>query len=259
MYYPDRHHPIFFIEDELRALGATVEYTNRDARTKGCYGLIVNGKVFVWLIDNRWMHERATEDPAAASLLARGALVCCAQRQDAERVGAKWLPLAVTPGYTPPALPDMRKDWDIGFVGYVRDAERGQILRYLMRYFSTSITEGIFGDDAVDIYRRARIGVNVPTQYGNPLAYDSANMRCFEILGTGTPLLTPHEDYLSDLGLIDGVTCYTYHNWREIGDRLRELLRAPLLINSVGTAGLSLARDMHTYKHRARKVLEWLK
>lgn len=254
--YPERHHPIFFLQDALCKLGVEAIYTNRDERTEGCYGLMVNGKPVVWLIDNRWMHERAHEDPAAHRLLTRGALVCCAQKPDAKRTGGRWLPLAITPGYCPgPAT----KQWEVGFVGYVRDPARAEILKYLMRYFSAKVGEGVFGEEAVRIYQGSLLGVNIPTQYGNSLAYDSANMRCFEILATGTPLITPYEDYLVELGLINGVNCYTYTNWRDIGDLVRGAVKSRLLANEVGVNGMNLAFKRHTYQERAKQVLEWLK
>ena len=257
MYYPDRHHPIFFLQDALTELGADAVYTNRDERTEGCYGLLVNGKPVVWLIDNRWMHERAKEDPAAHRLLIRGALVCCAQKPDATRIGAKWLPLAITPGYAPD--PNIRKQWEVGFVGYVRDESRGAILKYLARYFSTKVCEGVFGDEAVRIYQGSLLGVNIPTNYGNSLAYDSANMRCFEILATGTPLITPFENYLVELGLLHGVNCYTYDNWQLIGDLVRGAVRTKAIANQVGINGMNLVFKRHTYTERAKQVLEWLK
>src|SRR5260221_13131475 len=93
--YPNRHHPCYFLEDALTALGAEAKVI-RDVRTDGCWGLVIDDKTMVWLIDNRHAHEALTEDSAAADLLARGVLVCHAQKPDAERVGGKWLPLAGT-------------------------------------------------------------------------------------------------------------------------------------------------------------------
>ncbi len=150
-YYPDRHHPVFFLQDTLTALGVRAEYNERDERTEGCWGLIIEGKPFIWLIDNRWPWERVNEDPAAAKLMERGALVCCAQKPDADRIGAKWLPLAVTPGYRPPLDPT-QKLYDVGFVGYIHDEQRLAILKELSRHFTACNTSGVFGDSAVRVY-----------------------------------------------------------------------------------------------------------
>lgn len=258
MNYPDRHHPVYFLIDALTAAGANAEFA-RDERTLGCWGAVVNGEVMVWLIDNRHAHERVTEDPAAAELLKRGALVCCAQKPDAERVGGRWLPLAVTPGYREPEKPQDRH-WNVAFVGYVRDSGREQILRHVARHYSLCTHQGVFGDAAVSTYWQAKIGLNVPTNYGALDAYDSANMRCFEILATGTTLVTSQEDYLADLGLESGVNCLTYFD----ADNLVKVIGVGLedwyfKSQSIGANGAKLARERHTYAHRAAQVLEWLK
>lgn len=258
-YYPDRHHPVFFLQDALQALGADAVFNGRDDRTLGCWGLIVNGKPLVWLIDNRWPHEREKEDPAAAELIRRGALVTCAQKPDAERVGAKWLPLAVTPGYRPPDKP-VERLYDVGFVGYVRDAGREAVLRHVSRHFKLCVERGVFGDAAVNLYWQSRIALNVPTQYGEPNAYDSANMRFFEALGAASVLATPFQPYLSELGI--GRLAPEVLSYATIGgliDGIEKRLRMGDQLAERGSLNAKLAQERHTYTHRAKKVLEWLK
>lgn len=254
--YPPRHHPVFFLIDALTALGADAQFA-RDERTRGCWGMKVNGKIVVYLIDNRHPHEAAHEDPAAAELLQAGALVMCAQQPDAERVGAKWLPLAVTPGYRTPETP-VAKLWDVGFVGYVRDAGRMDVLRHVIRRFTLCAHQGVFGDDAVSVYWQSRVGLNVPTGYGAPTSYDTANMRCFEVLATGTPLVTAYEPYLNDLGLADGATCLTYRDADELIRQIDKALANPAWAAQIGRDGAALAQARHTYQQRAQQVLEWL-
>lgn len=264
MNYPDKHHPVFFLVDALNAAGAQAEFA-RDARTENCWGAIVNGRVVVWLIDNRHEHERVTEDPAAADTMKRGAVVMCAQKPDAERIGAKWLPLAVTPGYRPPATP-IEKLYDVGFVGFIRDEGRMRVLADVARHFKLHTAQGVFGDDAVSVYWQSRVGLNVPTGYGNADDYDSANMRCFEILATGTPLITPFEPYLIELGLIDMDNCCLYRNPDDLIERIDLLSTSTWDVgygskntSGMGARGAELAQSRHTYAHRAQQVLEWLK
>lgn len=253
--YPDRHHPVFFLQDALVALGATADFA-KDDRTLGCWGLIVNDKRMVWLIDNRHAHEAEKEDPAAKRLLGEGVLVCHAQKPDADRVGGKWLPLAVTPGYRLPDGP-VEKLYDVGFVGYVRDPARMEVLRHVARHFKLNVAQGVFGDAAVSVYWQSKVGLNIPTNYGAPDAYDSANMRCFEILATGTPLVTTYENYLGDLGL--GGRCFMYSNINELIEAIRVAIQLPDELIKAGVAGAKLAQERHTYEHRANQVLEWLK
>lgn len=254
--YPDLHHPCFFLVDALQALGADAEFA-RDERTLGCWGMSVNGKIAVWLIDNRWPHESGKEDPAAAQLLKRGVLVMCAQKRDAERVVGRWLPIAVTPGYALPVTPQP-KQHDVGMVAYIRDSGREQLIRHAARYFRVNVAQGLFGNAAVDTYWRAKVALNVPTQFGNPLAYDIP-MRVFEALATGTPLVTNALPELGELGIEDGVTCLTYTDGDSMIDAIGRLVKDDALAERIGTAGAKLAQERHTYRHRAEQVLEWLK
>lgn len=254
--YPDRHHPVFFLQDALTALGAEAVFNGRDARTEGCWGLLVNGKPMVWLIDNRWPHEAQHEDPAARRLLDNGALVCHAQQRDAERVGGRWLPLAVTPGYRAPDQPIEKTD-DVAFVGYIRDMGRAALLNDVAARFTLFTGQGLFGDDAVSAYWSARVALNVPTQYGNPLAYD-ANIRVFETLATGTPLVTNWLPELEELGIEQGINCLTYASADELLVQIKCLLDAPDWAQQIGANAAAMAQERHLYRHRAIQVLEWL-
>jgi hypothetical protein len=253
-WYPDRHHPCFFLEDALRALGADAQVIRND-ETLNCWGLKVDGKLMVYLIDNRWQHEREHEDPAALELIKRGVLVTCAQKPDAERVGAKWLPLAVTPGYR---FEPRAKIFDVGFVGYVRDQNRAEMLQLVAARYTTAFSQGCFGDSAVSDYWQSRVGLNVVTNYSMPNAYDTWNMRSPEIMATATPLVLGHEDYLSELGVISGENCMTYDSPAGMLAAIQYLINTPELAVQIGIAGMNLVLARHTYTHRARQVIEWL-
>lgn len=254
MNYPDRWHPCYFLENSLRELDAQAQVI-RDERTEGCWGLLVNGKVMVWFIDNRWDHEKAKEDPAAERLLSRGALVCHAQKPDMERVGGRWLPLAASPGFTYNELP---KTHDCAFVGTVRDATRASVLTDVAAHVSLCVKEGVFGIEAVDAYQRASVGLNVVTNAFHPDAYDSANMRLFEIMATGTPLLTPYQPYLHELGVQCGINCYTYYDVSEIVPLVKSIVNDQRGAEIAGLKGARLIQERHLYSHRAKTVLEWL-
>ena len=254
-YYPDRHHPIYFLQDALESEGVNSEF-HRDELSRGLWGLEVNGRMVVWLIDIRWQHERDSHEQSVRQLIADGALVMAAQKPDTEYFGCGWLPLAVTPGYALPANP-VKKLTDLGFVGYVRDKQREQGLLDLNTHHSLLITQGQFGDAAVSTYHQARLGINVPTRYGEPQAYDSANMRCFEILATGTPLVTAHEAYLVELGIVHGKTAFLYNNREHLSHVVATALQRDDL-EIIGQAGVALVQERHTYQDRARQVLAWL-
>lgn len=254
-HYPPDHHPVFFLINALRELGANAEFV-KDSRTLSCWGFEVNGQLAVYLIDNRLPHESEKEDPAAAELLKRGVLVMCAQKRDAERVGGRWLAIGVTPGYGPPVAP-LPKQHDVGMVAYIRDQGREQLIRHAARYFRLNIAQGLFGNAAVDTYWRAKVALNVPTQFGDPLAYD-VPMRVFEALATGTPLVTNALPELGELDIQDGVTCLTYTDADSMIDAIGRLVKDDALAERIGANGAKLAQERHTYQKRAEKVMEWL-
>ncbi len=253
--YPDRHHPIYFLQDALEAEGVASAF-HRDDQSRGLWGLKVNGQMLVWLIDIRWQHERDSHEDSVRQLMTDGALVMAAQKPDAEYFGCHWLPLAATPGYAPPPNP-VKKLTDLAFVGYVRDKPREQALLDLNAHHSISIAQGQFGDAAVSAYHQARLGVNIPTRYGDAQAYDSANMRCFEILATGTPLVTAHEDYLDAMGIVHGKNAFLYHNREHLSHVVATALQRDDL-EAVGQAALATVLERHTYLTRASQVMTWL-
>lgn len=245
--YPDRHHPVYFLMDALEALGADVTF-HRDSETQGCWGLSVNGKLMVWFIDDRWPHERKEQE--LADLKAHGVLICNAQKPDADRTGGHWLPLAATPGFYPKP---MKKLFDVGFVGYMRDEARLSMLSNVASRYTVSFIQGVFGEAALDTYCQSRVALNVPTRYGHPLAYD-INMRVLECLATGIPTVTNALDDLGALGIVDGETAITYATPDAVFDAIQNALEHP----EVGEAGAALIQERHTYTHRAKQVLEWL-
>ena len=250
--YPDRWHPVFMLIDALQALGASVEFA-RDARTGGAWGFVCNGRACAWFIDNRHAHEMVRDDPAAKFLLENGGLVMHAQPPDRDRVGGKWLPLAASPGYKVPPRP-MQKLWDCAFVGFIRTEARADFLSDISARYSLSSASGLFGEQAVATYWQARVGLNVPTSWGGATGYDSANMRCFEVLATGVPLVTAYEKWLDELGLIPGVNYVPYATIPEAIAAVKFAIEHP----DIGDKGAQLAQARHTYKHRALQVLEWL-
>ena len=253
--YPEGHHPVFFLINALKALGAEAIFV-RDERTLNCWGMEVNGKLFVWLVDNRLDHEKLHEDPAAAELMRRGVVVASAQRPDAERTGTRWLPLAASPGYRPPDKP-VEKLFDISFTGYIRDEGRAQALGHLARHFSVSISQGVFGDSAVSNYWQGRVGFNISMGLPGPTAYD-VPMRVTEVMATGTPLVTNYLPELDMMGIKGGSHCVTYSDLDEMIAVVRYMVDRPDEAREMGEYAAEEIAAHHTYRRRAEKVLSWL-
>lgn len=256
-FYPDGHHHTCFIRNELLALGATVEWDDpRVEQTEGPFS--VDGVAVAWMLDNRMPQNRARQDPAARRMLQRGdVLVCHAQRFDAERVGGAWLPLAVTPRYDRPAAP-VTKTHDVAFVGYLHETRRKAAIGRIAQYVDLRVESGVFYEDAAAVYHAARIGLNVPSDFGAEYAYD-INMRVFEIMASGTPLVTNDNPALRDLGIYDGVHCLAYRSAEDAAAHIRFLLEHPHVGAALAENAYALVMARHTYRHRAEALLGYVR
>lgn len=254
-HYPPGYHCSVFLYNALKDLGAEVQFD--DERLLKCEGMVVNGKPVAWLLDNRIPHNRAWQDPAAIEMLRRGdVLVCHCQKADAQRVGGYWLPLAVTPPYDKPKEP-VEKVYDVGFVGYLNDVERSAAMAQLCKVVDMYAAQGVFGEDAVKVYHQSKVGFNMPSLYNTDIAYD-LNMRLFEVLATGTPLVTNHNPALHDLGIHSGVNCLTYQGVGDAERQIKILLKDRFLAEALAANAYELVMTRHTYKARAEQLLRWV-
>lgn len=256
-HYPDRWHVCYFLSDALTAIGVRNDVI-RDERTLNCWGFVFpdfDNRVMVWLIDNRLPNEQIKEDPAAKDLLARGAIVAHAQKPDMNRVGGVWLPIAASPGFYPV---DMVKTATAAFVGYIQDEGRARLLSDIGARHTLTLAQNVFGKRAVETYCSALCGVNIVSHYGQPFAIDSANMRLFEVMACGVPLVTEFQSYLNDLGLIPGHNVLLYRDNNSLIECLDFVVKNPEYAVEVGDAGRQLILDRHLYSHRAETVKSWL-
>jgi len=120
-----------------------------------------------------------------------------AVREFAERgVEARWLPHAVEPRAYP-NTPECIKKYDVGFVGFVTFEKRADALDRIYREFPNFFYGQRLFEEAAEVYRKSRIVFNTSAE-------DDVNMRLFEVLATGSFLLTEHVPSIGDFGLIDG-------------------------------------------------------
>lgn len=253
--YPGGYHVVNFLGAALQEAGAHIQYDS-DA-LQGCEGLVVNGRPVVWFLDNRIPGNRQWQDPIARNLLATGdAMVLHCQLSDRDRVGGKWLPIATTPRFSAPPHP-LEKTHDIAFVGFLKDAQRKAVVQNLTRHYHAHVTSHQFYEDAAAVYHHAKIGVNVPALYGT--GYDTdVNMREFEIMASGTPLVTNDNLALNRLGIKDSVNCLTYRNERELHRAIDLLLGDAALRNEISKNAVALIERRHRYRHRAETLLDLL-
>ena len=173
-----------------------------------------------------------------------------------------WLPLAADPdvwsgpGFTPPD----QRPYDVAFVGNVWDGARQQALEDIKR---SGLQLAWFGHGAVymeagaEVLRQARLGFNISSFYGEPVAYD-VNMRVFETLACGIPLVT---NFVPSLNRLFGDPLppfvVVYHQF----DQIVPVIRRALWDGTAewGSAARYWAVELGTYKLRAEQALATLK
>lgn len=221
-------------------------------------------KICFWMIDyRRGKTLKNPNDEKTCRLLdMMGGWTFQAQLEDVidcMNVGIRnvsWLPLgADTDIWTnqPPA----EKVYDIGFAGNVWDGTRHAVLEELGRRYGTRL--GFHGHGAArmevgaHLLRASRLGFNISSFYGEPIAYD-VNMRVFETLACGIPLVTNWVPSLVNLGLHDAPFVRTYRNIPELYQVLEDALKDDTFLNS-GDAAREYAERSGTYKLRMQMAI----
>lgn len=202
--------------------------------------------------------------------------VFCAQREGAEKMRrdlvlqAEWLPLACHP----PANPNLSelmvhpdrdrllsqgvdKAHDVVFVGFINYATRegfNNRLDYLHvmceKFPNFWLTTNCFFEDMAVRYIRGRVGMNVSIR-------NDLNMRFFEVLSTGTCLLTNRDvEGWDELGFVEGKDFVGYKGIGEMCEKIQWCLDNPLEREEIAKRGHEKVRAHHTYAHRIQKILD---
>ena len=202
--------------------------------------------------------------------------VYCAQKEGAERFredgieNATWLPLACNP-MAHPNLSEMmnhpnrethsmgwnlEKEWDVSFVGFFKDsylAGQNDRIDYLDCLFShvpnNWFSFDCFFEDMAIRYIRSKLGFNISIK-------NDLNMRFFEILSTGTCLLTNTTvEGIDELGFEEGVDFLGYTNKDEMIEKVRWGLDNPIEREQIAKSGHEKCRKSHTYEARMSKII----
>lgn len=179
--------------------------------------------------------------------------VFVAQRDDAlafaaEGLNAQWLPLAADSEIHAPAQVPI--EYDVGFVGYIeatRYRERFQLLRAMSQEFKVNVARA-YGRGMAEAYCRSRIGFNKSLK-------GDLNMRVFEVMAMGLPLLTDRiGNGLTDL-FEEGKHFVGYDDREELMEQVRRLLADEPLCGRIGRTARERVLAEHTYAHRAESIL----
>ncbi len=99
-------------------------------------------------------------------------------------------------------------------------------------------------------YIRSRIGLNISIK-------NDLNMRFFEVLSTGTALLTNTDvDGIEDIGFEEGKHFIGYTDVEDAKDKARYYLEHEDEREEIAAAGHELVRANHTYAHRMAYILD---
>lgn len=152
------------------------------------------------------------------------------------------------------------KKWNWSFIGHLNSEHRIDLVDRFIREFGLGDGEGYVGwrmpeikghnvlDDAAKKFSMSRMVINDSIK-------NDLNMRTFEVMATGTPLITEENGPL--LGLFTkGVHLLTYKTIDGAVDCAKYLLKNPEMMNEIGKAGLREILEKHTYRHRVLEVLK---
>jgi len=204
--------------------------------------------------------------------------VFTAQRGGAEKMredgidNATWLPLACSPQpqhnlaemLVHPEIEKLGgkegldKRYDFAFVGYMQDPpkepgyhNRTDYLDTLFTAFPNSwLSFNVFFEDMAVRFIRARLGFNISVR-------NDLNMRFFEVLSTGTCLLTNTDvEGIEELGFEEGIDFIGYDGEEDMIERAKWGLENPMEREAIAQRGHEKVRAHHTYSHRMTKLFE---
>jgi len=178
-------------------------------------------------------------------------MVFIAQREYLEAfrqhgIRAFWLPLGCDPEVH--QGPCSEKMFEIGFVGGVQEGSRRQRLLAMLDAHVPIHYERCFWDDMARVFSKSKIVFNEAVR-------NDLNMRVFEVMSTGSLLLTDlARNSGQDTLFRDGEDCAIYRD-NEIVDVARFYLENDALREQIAARGQRLVHNAHTYGHRVEDLL----
>lgn len=168
-----------------------------------------------------------------------------------------YMPLAVDRDFI--AGPREERVFEVGAVGRIDSgmyATRRRVLAMLDGQFRMNDWRRLYPPKQMGkIFRRSRIVINIPRED----YLQEANMRVFEVMGSGALLLTRLPTELSDMGFQEGVHFIGYRTEVELVPLIRRYLADDAARQEIAERSHDLVWREHTYDSRAAALLNQLR
>jgi Glycosyl transferases group 1 len=154
--------------------------------------------------------------------------------------------------------PELPREFALGWVGQTDGPfyqARAEWLPKLARHFHTNDWSRPYSvQEVAETYRRSMVVVNI----GRDDFPQDANLRVFEVLGSGALLLTSLPSELEELGFREGEHFIGYRDHREIIGLVRKYLDDDPGRARIAAAAREVVLSEHTYDRRAEQLLSRL-
>lgn len=191
--------------------------------------------------------------PYRLSIAKKADFVFCAQRRAVEEMrrdgilNPMWLPHAVEP-QAYPKFDLLSKKYDVCFVGHINTKNREDALDRLFSEFPNFYYGQALFEEAARKYAESKICFNIAMT-------DDINMRNFEIMATGSFLLTSYLPGFQDLGLIDGKHLVLYKGIDDCIEKAKYYLSHDAEREAIAQVGYEEVIKNHTIQKRVDVIL----
>ncbi len=191
--------------------------------------------------------------PYRLSVAKKSDIVFCAQKRAVEEMKQDgvsnpiWLPHAVEP-LAYPKQEKFTKNFDVCFIGHVNSRNREDAIDKLFSSFPNFDYGQALFEKAAERYGNSKICFNIAMT-------DDVNMRNFEVMATGSFLMTSYLPDFEDLGLVDGKHLVLYKNMDECIEKTKYYLAHDDEREKIAQAGYEEVMAKHTIQHRVDVIL----
>lgn len=142
------------------------------------------------------------------------------------------------------------KPYDLCFVGHISSENRIDALDQMFAAFPNFFYGQKLFNEAARKYAESKVVFNIAMK-------DDVNMRCFEVMGSKSFLLTDRVQSIDEL-MTDGKHCIMYSSIEEAIDKARYYINNDEEREAIALAGYKHVMEHHTIDHRINTMLNKL-